>query len=49
VLSRRSAGRNRDGLGLLDPTDSKGMELLIAQLYATPKDVVEKAAQAVAK
>jgi len=33
----------------VNPLDSKGMEHLIAELYATPRDVVEKAAQAVAK
>ena len=31
------------------PIDSKGMEHLIAELYATPRDVVEKAAQAITK
>lgn len=33
----------------VNPLNSKGMEQLIAELYATPRDVVEKAAQAVAK
>jgi tripartite-type tricarboxylate transporter receptor subunit TctC len=33
----------------VNPLDSKRMEHLIAELYATPRDVVEKAAQAIAK
>ena len=33
----------------INPLDSKRMERLIAELYATPRDVVEKAAQAIAK
>jgi tripartite-type tricarboxylate transporter receptor subunit TctC len=33
----------------VNPIDSKRMEHLIAELYATPRDVVEKAAQAIAK
>src|SRR5262249_15732145 len=31
----------------VNPLDSKRMEHLIAELYATPRDVVEKAAQAI--
>ena len=33
----------------VNPLDVEGMEQLIAELYATPRHVVEKAAQAVAK
>jgi hypothetical protein len=33
----------------VNPLGSQQMDGLLAELYATPKDVVEKAAQAVAK
>jgi tripartite-type tricarboxylate transporter receptor subunit TctC len=33
----------------VNPLDATQMEQLIAELYATPRDIVEKAAQAIAK